>query len=70
MMIAFFLCFFLGTHLHPSMIGADQTPTTIYSSPQYQTTVRWTNFISEHSFFPVKKKKNELQHLQCRLSKK
>lgn len=29
-----------GTHLHPSMIGADQTPTTIYSSPQYQTTMQ------------------------------
>ena len=32
-----------ATHLHPSMIATDQTPTTIYSTAPYQTTV-WSKY--------------------------
>ena len=31
-----------AAHLHPSMIATDQTPTTIYSTAPYQTTVSST----------------------------
>ena len=33
-----------AAHLHPSMMATDQTPTTIYSTAPYQTTVSSTLF--------------------------
>ena len=34
-----FFYFVSAAHLHPSMIAAEQPPTTIYSTGPYQTTV-------------------------------